>query len=68
MRGITRSEITIAGRNVVIFLERLFAIRRGIGNEAPALDELFQSSPGRGIVFDDEDAFGNGWRGASFRR
>ena len=39
-------------------LERLFAVARRFGDEAPALDQLLEPDARRGIVFDDQDALG----------
>ena len=39
------------------FFERLFAVARRLGDEAPRLDELLEARPRRRIVFDDQHAF-----------
>ena len=59
MRGITRSVMTIAGRKLVTFCERVLAVDGGLGDEAPALEKLFEAHARRRVVFDNKDAFRN---------
>ena len=40
-------------------LQRLLAVGGRFGDEAPALDQLFEADPRGGIVFDNQDAFGD---------
>ena len=41
------------------FLERFFAVARRLRDESPTLDELFESDARRGVIFDDQHAFGD---------
>src|SRR5205814_1070828 len=46
------------------FLEGIFTVSRRVSDKSPALDELFKSNAGRGVVLDDQHAFGDGlWCG-----
>ena len=64
-RGITRSEITIAGPERRHLLERLLAISRRVRDEAPVPEQLLETGARRRIVLDNEHAFGNGMLNAS---
>jgi hypothetical protein len=41
-------------------LERFFAVRGGLGGEAPGAHELGETEPGCGFVLDNQDAFPGG--------
>mgnify|MGYP003693938095 CR=1 FL=1 len=62
MRGITRSVMTIAGRNAGDLLERLLAVGGRFGDEAPALHQLLQAHARRRVVFDDQHTLGDRFR------
>ena len=66
MRGITRSVTTIDGTEGGDLLERLGAVGGRLGGEAPRAHQLGQAAPRRGIVLDDQDAFGGVRRFATF--
>ena len=53
--------MTIAGRKLVTFSQRVLAVGGRLGDEAPALDQLLQPDARGGIVLDDQHAFGSGW-------
>ena len=59
MRGMMRSVMTMAGPKARDFLERVLAVDRRLGNEAPAFQQLLESDARGGIVLDDEDPLGN---------
>ena len=55
MRGISRSETMMAGRNVVTFRSASSPLTGLFGRESPGAHELGQTDPRGGIVLDDED-------------
>ena len=66
IRGITRSVTTIDGPEGGDLLERLRAVGGRLGGEAPGPHQLGQAAARRGIVLDDQDAFGGMRRSAHF--
>ena len=54
MPGIARSLMMMPGRNARDLAQRLFAVGRGVGDEAPGAHEFGQPVARRRIVFDEQ--------------
>ena len=60
--------MTIAGRKAGDLLERLLAVGRRLGDEAPALHQLLEADARRRIVLDDQHPLGRYAGTACFAR
>ena len=63
MRGITRSEMTIAGRNVVTFSSASSPSAADSARKPQLLTSCSSPTRAARIVLDDEHALGSGWGG-----